>query len=298
MKIPRRFLPPTAVLAAFEAAARTGSFTRAAEEVDLTQSAVSRQIRGLEEQLGAELFVRERQAVRLTQAGECYAREVRSALRHIGGASMSIRANPAGTSLSLAVLPAFGNRWLIPRVGRFLAAHPDITIHFHTRAEPFEFEREPFDAAIHYGHPAWLNAESVPLMNEFVTPMASPEVANARAYGGPEDLLAAPLLVLSSRADGWERWFATHGVFYNAIYGPVFDQFETLARAALAGLGVALLPTFLFEEEVRRGALVPLLDMKTQSEDGYHFVWPTNKGANRTMLVFRDWIVREAQQSG
>ena len=119
-------------------------------------------------------------------------------------------------------------------------------------------------------------------------PMTSANFVKTRAYSGPEELLGAPLLVLSSRAEGWERWFASHGVSYNAVYGPVFDQFETLGRAAQAGLGVALLPTFLFTEEVRRGDLVPLLYIETPSESGYHFVWPTNKGANRTMLIFRD----------
>ena len=296
MKIPRRFLPPTALLIAFEAAARTGSFTRAADELNLTQSAVSRQIRALEEQLGAELFVRERQSVRLTEAGEGYAREIRTALRHIGGASMSIRATPNKAALNLAVLPTFGARWLMPRIGTFLAANPDITVHFFSRLEPFEFETEPFDAAIHFGHPAWRDAQSITLMRETVLPLSAPGVAESGRYETPEDLLAAPLLHLSSRADAWERWFAANGVFCEVLHGSVFDQFELIGQAARAGLGIALLPQFLFTEEIKRGELVPVLRTVLESDEGYHFVWPTNKAENRQMRLFRDWIAGEARR--
>lgn len=297
MRIPRRFLPPTALLMAFEAAARTGSFTRAADELNLTQSAVSRQIRALEDQLGAELFVRERQSVRLTEAGEGYAREIRAALRHIGGASLSIRATPNKASLNLAILPTFGGRWLMPRIGGFLQAHPDITVHFFTRMEPFEFEAEPFDAAIHFGHPAWRNADSIQLMRETVLPLAAPSLARGARYESAEDLLAAPLLHLSSRPDAWERWFGANGVYCEVLHGSVFDQFETIAQAARAGLGVALLPQFLFTEEVERGALVPVWRAPMESDEGYHLVWPTSKADNRALRVFRDWIRREAAET-
>jgi DNA-binding transcriptional LysR family regulator len=296
MRIPRRFLPPTALLVAFEAAARTGSFTRAADELNLTQSAVSRQIRALEEQLGAELFVRERQSVRLTEAGEGYAREIRAALRHIGGASLSLRATPNKASLNLAILPTFGARWLMPRIGGFLAANPDITVHFHTRLEPFEFETEPFDAAIHFGHPAWRDADSMPLMRETVLPLAAASVAASGRYEAAEDLLAAPLMHLSSRADAWERWFAANGVYCDVLHGPVFDQFELIAQAARAGLGLALLPQFLFAPEIGRGELVPVLRTVLESDEAYHFVWPTNKAGNRHMRLFRDWIAGEARR--
>src|SRR5262245_36086503 len=124
----RRFLPSISLLAAFEAAARTGSVTAAAKELSLTQSAVSRQIIALEEQLGVELFVRERQTIRLTPAGDGYAREIREALRRISSASLNLRANPHGGTLNLAVLPTFGARWLTPRLGKFLGANKGIAI--------------------------------------------------------------------------------------------------------------------------------------------------------------------------
>src|SRR5262245_56643181 len=135
----RRFLPSISLLAAFEAVARTGSVPAAARELDLTQSAVSRQIKALEEQLGVELFLRERQTVRLTLAGDSYAREIREALRRISSASLNLRANPHGGTLNLAILPTFGTRWLAPRLGRFLSKNPGVTINLVTRLSSFDF---------------------------------------------------------------------------------------------------------------------------------------------------------------
>ncbi len=294
MAIPRRFLPPTAMLAAFESAARTGSFTQAGIELNLTQSAISRQVRALEERLGADLFVRERQNVKLTEAGLSYAREIREALKHIGDASMAIRASPKATSLNLAVLPSFAARWLIPRLPTFFAQHPDVIINFSTRTKPFEFEAEPFDAAIHFGHPAWMGAESLPLMGEAVAPLASQSFLNNHSVNAPEDLLSAPLLILRTRPDAWERWFLANGVFYDSVNGPLFDQFDAMASAARAGLGVALLPTFLFQDEVTRGELIPLFDKATPSDNSYHLVWPHNRRDNPTMIQFREWLAKEA----
>jgi DNA-binding transcriptional LysR family regulator len=293
MIIPRRFLPPTAMLAAFEAAARTGSFTQAAAELNFTQSAISRQIRALEDRLGAELFVRDRQKVILTGAGLSYAREIREALRHIGAASLAIKANPHVMTLNLAMPPTFGGRWLMPRIQSFFSGNPDVTINFSSRTTIFDFQSESFDCAIYFGHPEWSGAESLPLMGETVAPMGSPTLAATHSFDNPEDLLSAPLLILSSRVDSWERWFLANGVSYDPITGPVFDQFETMACAARAGLGIALLPCFLFAEEVARGDLVPVLDTVTPSEDHYHFVWPQGRRDNPAMALFRDWIMRE-----
>jgi LysR family glycine cleavage system transcriptional activator len=294
MAIPRRFLPPTAMLAAFEAAARTGAFTQAAAELNLTQSAVSRQIRALEERLGADLFVRDRQKVVLTGAGHSYARQIREALRHIGNASMAIKANPTLMTLNLALLPAFGARWLMPRIQTFFAAHPNVTINFSTRIAPFDLHAESFDAAIHFGQPAWSETGSIPLMGETLVPVASGTFADEYSFANPEDLLSAPLLILTTRSDAWERWFLANGVPYDAITGALFDQFDLMACAARAGLGIALLPGFLFAEDIQRGDLVPVLDNVTASEDRYHFVWPQSGCDNPAMILFREWIAAES----
>src|SRR5688500_11539623 len=148
MQLPRRLLPSVPLLCAFEAAARTGSVSAAARELALTQSAVSRQIRALEEQLGARLFVRERQSIRLTLAGDNYARAIRDALRRIATAALSFRANPGGGTLNLAVLPTFATRWLAPNLRGFVDAHPDIMLNIISRQREPDFRGGVVDAAI------------------------------------------------------------------------------------------------------------------------------------------------------
>ena len=205
MQLSRRFLPPMSLLCAFEASARHQSFTAAAAELHLTQSAVSRQIRALEERLGTELFVRERQTVRLSAAGQAYAQEIRAALARISNATLGFRTNPQGGSLNLAILPTFGTRWLAPRLPQFFSAHPGITINLTTRLSQFDFQLEAVDAAIHFGLPNWPGAELEFLMSETVVPACSPDVAARHGFARPEDLLRAPLLHLASRPDAWQR---------------------------------------------------------------------------------------------
>jgi DNA-binding transcriptional LysR family regulator len=294
MLAPRRFLPSISHLAAFEAVARTGSVTAAARELDLTQSAVSRQVKALEEHLGVELFLRERQTVRLTIAGDAYAREIREALRRISSASLNLRANPHGGTLNLAILPTFGTRWLAPRLGHFLAANPGVTINLATRLSPFDFRLDSIDAAIHFGHPHWPGAELAFLMSEHTLPACSPDFLKRNAITRPEDLLTVPLLHLTTRPDAWERWFADSGVDFESVHGMLFDQFATAAQAAIAGLGVALLPTFLMQEELKRGDLIAAVDREMESRERYYLAFPPERADYAPLAAFRDWIVSEA----
>jgi LysR family glycine cleavage system transcriptional activator len=289
----RRFLPSLSLLTAFEAAARTGSITAAARELDLTQSAVSRQIKALESQLGVELFLRERQTIRLTVAGDSYAREIREALRRISSASLNLRANPHGGTLNLAILPTFGARWLAPRLGQFLAANPGITINLVTRISPFDFRLDSIDAAIHFGDAVWPGAELTLLMQEQTLPACSPEFKRLYGIEAPGDLLGVPLLHLTTRPDAWERWFTETGVAFESVHGMLFDQFATASQAAIGGLGVALLPTFLIQEELKRGELVPAVDRPMQSVQRYYLVFPRERSAYPPLVAFRDWILGE-----
>ncbi|MDM9624347.1 LysR family transcriptional regulator [Rhizobium sp. S152] len=290
----RRFLPSTALLSAFEAVSRTGSVTAAAKELDLTQSAVSRQIKTLEEQLGVELFIRERQTVRLTLAGDGYAREIREALRRISSASLNLRANPHGGTLNLAILPTFGTRWLAPRLGRFLAANPGVTINLVTRLSSFDFRLDSIDAAIHFGHPLWPGAELTFLMSEKTVPACSPDFRDRHDISQPSDLVDVPLLHLTTRPDAWEQWFADNEVPPQTVHGMLFDQFATAAQAAIAGLGVALLPTFLIEDELKRGDLVAAVNREMESKERYYLAFPAERADYAPLSAFRDWIVREA----
>jgi LysR family glycine cleavage system transcriptional activator len=295
MSTARRFLPSMSLLRAFEAAARHQSFTAAAAELSLTQGAISRQIRVLEELLGSDLFLRERQTVRLTPAGENYAREIREALRRISSATLSFRANPKGGTLNLAILPTFGTRWLAPRLPGFLRENPGITINLTTRFAPFDFNLEQVDAAIHFGSPDWPGAELAFLMSETVVPACNQSLLEEYRFEKPSDLLRAPLLHLVSRPDAWEHWFMIHDALAEPLHGMLFDQFATAAQAAISGLGLALLPEFLIQDEVARGDLVRALNLPMRSTEQYYLAWPASRSAYSPLVAFRQWIVREAE---
>lgn len=291
MQTPRRFLPSIGLLSAFEAAARTGSFTAAAGELNLTQSAISRQIKALEEQLDVELFLRERQTVRLTLAGEAYARDIRDALRRISTASLNIRANPFGGTLNLAILPTFGTRWLAPRLPDFLALNPGITMNLATRLVEFDFRLDTMDAAVHFGIPNWPGTQHMRLMVEDVVPMGSPDFAARHGVeDDPSRLRHLPLLHITSRPDAWEKWFAANGVATEGVTGMLFDQFATIAQAAMSGLGVALLPSFLIAKEIERGELVPIIDRPMRSREEYHLIWPKERDRFPPLVAFRQWL--------
>lgn len=285
------------LLCAFEASARLQSFTAAALELNLTQSAVSRQIRALEALLGSALFVRERQTVRLTLAGEAYAHEVRGALQRISAASLGFRANPQGGTLNLAILPAFGTRWLAPRLAQFIAENPGITINLSTRLAPFDFKMEPVDAAVHFGTPEWPGAQLDFLMNETVVPACSREFFQRHPFSKAAELTQVPLLHLVSRPDAWERWFHTMGVEVGKVHGMLVDQFAMAAQAAICGLGVALLPRFLIENELARGDLIEAVSGAVQSAEKYYLAWPAGRAGYPPLQAFRAWLHTAVQQA-
>lgn len=295
MRAPRRFLPSLPLLSAFEAAARSGSVTRAAAELSLTQSAVSRQIRALEEQVGVALFHREKQTIRLTAGGAAYAREVREALAKISAASLTLRANPMGGTLTLAAPPSLAARWLLPRLPGFLTAWPGVQVNLVTRAEPFDFKGSGIDAALRFGAPETPGA--VVLMGETVLPLCTPQMRRHHGFTHAADLRDAPLLHLTSRPDAWECWLRHHGADDAQVHGMLFDQFDSLAAAAMAGLGLALLPEFLFQDELARGLLVPALPLPLHSATAYHLCWPEDRADHPPLLALRDWVLLETSHS-
>jgi len=296
----RGFLPPIGSLVAFECAARHESFSRAAEELHLTQSAVSRQIRALEEIVGVALFERVRQRVVLSEAGRAYLADVRRSLGELGDATHRVMGF-AGTRgvLELAVLPTFGARWLVPRLARFLALHPDVTVNLAARIEPFDFADDPFDAAIHVGQPVWAGGVLEHLMDEEVVPVARPDWLAGRGLAAPADLADRPLLHQSTRPSAWADWFASVGVTTDAAWrGPRFDQFSMVAEAAACGLGAALVPRFLIEEELASGRLAILFPEPLRTRSAYYIVHPASKGRSALLRAFEEWIVAEAGAEG
>lgn len=292
MSYQRRLLPSTSMLMAFDAAARTGSFTAAARELHLTQGAVSRQVSALENQLDAPLFQRIGKTVALTETGATYAREIHSALQAIRSASLSAMTDPLNGLLNLAILPTFGTRWLMPRLPQFLTEHPDITINFVTKLSPFDFQNENLHAAIHYGLPNWPGTDSTFLMSEEVIPVCSPKLLKQFSIGSPAELSNAPLLHLASRLEAWDNWFQSNGMDAPKEQGMLFEQFSIIAQAAMAGLGVALLPTFLIASELERGELVVALDLPLQSSAGYYLITPAGKSDLAPVVAFRNWLLK------
>jgi len=292
----RRLLPSTSMLMAFDAAARTESFTIAAQELNLTQGAVSKQICALEEQLGTVFFERGHQKVTMTDAGREYAKEIQVALGVIRSASLKAMTGPKSGIMNLAILPTFGTRWLMPRLPSFLSESPDITISFVTKTSPFDFRSEELDAAIHYGTANWPNTHATYLMGEEVVPVCAPNFMDNYTECEPYDIISAPLLHISSRPHAWSDWFSAQGLDGHGKGGMHFEQFTTAAQAAAAGLGIALLPKFLVQKELSRGELVLLIEEPMKSEYGYYLVTPTDKVDYAPVVAFCNWLLTQIKE--
>ena len=221
----KKLLPSTSMLAAFDAAARTNSFTKAANELALTQGAISRQVNALEKQLTLKLFHRNKQNISLTEAGKVYAKEVNLALSHIRSATLNIMTNPDGGVLNIAILPMFGSRWLMPRLADFLTKNPQITINTISKLSQFDFSHEDVHCAIHFGKADWNQANCTFLMAEESVAVCSPSLLEKiqnrdcsaeNKHDFISSLAGQPLLHISTRPDAWQQWFAMNsGLFEN-----------------------------------------------------------------------------------
>jgi len=290
---PRRFLPSVSLLAAFEAVLRTGSTAAAARELDLSQGAVSRLIQHLELQLGRQLFVRHRRRLVPTEAARTYGRDITRALDMIQRSSMELVANPEGGILSLAILPAFGTRLLAPRLGRFALLHPGVTINLATRLKRFDFSVEGFDAAIHFGADDWREAGHMKLFGERLTACISPRLLETNRIETVESMRDLPLLRLETRPTAWDRWFEAQGGRSIRSGGMLFDQFAPMIQACVAGLGVALLPDYLANPEIKEGRLMPVLRPSIEGTGWYWLVWPVSRASYPPLEAFRKWLAGE-----
>lgn len=295
MIAPRRYLPSVSALLAFEACARLGSATLAATELSLTQSAISRQIKTLETQLGVQLMARQGRRLTCTQAGSEYVREVREVLAQLAQASVNAATQRPSGILTLAVLPGFGMHWLAPRLSDFSTQHGQFTVNLSTRLEPFALGPSTFDAAIHFGHKDWPGVQYLPLMREVVIPVCAPGLTGA-PFANPQALLAHPLLHLETRPRAWARWFEAAGHPCTPPHGMMFDQFATMAQAALHGLGIALLPSFVAQPYLSSGQVIQASDHSAESNGRYYLVWPNDRPAPAPLIAFCAWL--ETQING
>ncbi len=259
------------------------------------QSAVSRQIKDLENQLGVLLFERVRQRVILSDAGQKFLPEVRRLLNQTEELMVRAMASArADSTLSIASLPTFGSRWLVPRLPDFLKRHPDTVLNIASRSAPFDFDEQNFDLAIHYGQPVWARATCSYLCSEIIVPAASPALLANHPVKTPEDLVAGPLLHLATRPKLWAQWFEANDMDGRGAYrGNRFDQFSMVIEAATAGLGFALLPRYLIEQEIAAGTLSIVLDRPMKTENSYYLAVPEGKLENPISLAFREWITEQ-----
>lgn len=292
----RRKIPSNSALMAFEAAARHGSFARAAEELALTEGAVSRQIGRLEAFLGVALFERVGNRVRLAPNGTRYAAQVREILDRLERDSLYLMGQPIeGASIDIAAIPTFATRWLIPRLKRFQDRHPHITVHIAERMDPFVLAGSGFDAAIHFEHPAWAGMHLHRLLEEVLVPVCSPALlASAGANLSLDEL---PRLHRRQNPDAWQLYAHEAGiVLTNSAVGARYDLHSMLIEAALAVLGVALVPRLYVGAELEQGRLVaPWPDGKAIAKN-FCLVLPEPIELSEAPLqAFAKWMLQEAR---
>ncbi|MBD8094587.1 LysR family transcriptional regulator [Pseudomonas fluorescens] len=290
---PRTLNPSMSSLLAFEASARHGSFTRAAEELSLSQSAVSRQVQALEELLGVELFDRVGRHITLTEVGRIYTLEIAGSLARIRDATMQTLAyRSGGGSLHLGVLPAFGTKWLLPRMSDFYAKHPEILVHIHSRASTVDFLTTGLDAAICVGDGLWPHVVSHKLFDEELVPVVGGCNIAAQEYKSAEDLRTTRLLQVAPRPNLWIEWFKMQNCQPGRLQlGPQFELTTHLIQAVSSGIGVGLLPRFLVRDELANKTLRIPFDSMSPTGSAYYLLVPPHKCNHRPVSVFINWLV-------
>ncbi|MBT2337535.1 MULTISPECIES: LysR family transcriptional regulator [Pseudomonas] len=292
----RRRIPSTAALVSFEAAARHESFTKAAQELSLTQGAICRQIAGLEDFLGVELFRRSRRGVKLTEAGLSYSRRVATQLDAVERDTLSVMGHTGANVIELAVVPTFGTQWLLPRLKDFQQQHPDVTVNLTNRTRPFLFADTEFDAAVYFGDADWSGTESHKLMGENPMPVCSPELLGNQNSLPPEAIAELPLLQQTTRPYAWRQWFNAQNLnIARDLTGPRYELFSMLAQAAMHDMGIALIPPFLIQRELAEKRLVIANQNALSSLKAYYLMIPERKIESASLRAFRDWLVYQAR---
>lgn len=287
----RRKIPSSSSLQAFEAAARHGNFARAAEELSLTEGAISRQIGRLESLLNCKLFDRVGSRVKLNAVGANYAHHVRETLERLDRDTQYIKGLPEGTqSLEISSLPTFANRWLIPRLGKFKEQHPDIIVNISVRTDPYILTGSGFDAAIHFEHPAWTGMRTQFLFEERLVPVCNPALLTDQDM--MSQLHQLPLIHRHQNPEAWEEYIQENDIWLeHPAQGVRYDLHEMAISAAIAGLGVALVPSMYIENEVQNGLLVTPWPESKVLKKRFCLVKPPETGMNEIVLmIFEKWL--------
>ncbi|MCG5240830.1 transcriptional regulator GcvA [Azospirillum doebereinerae] len=291
-----RRLPPLNALRAFEAAARHLSFTKAAEELNVTQAAVSHQIKALEEWLGLPLFRRMNRALALTEAGQSYLPPVREAMDTLAQATDSlIRSDNAG-ALTVSTMPSFAAKWLVPRLTRFQKRFPDLDVRVQSTSLMVDFARHDVDLAIRFGNGDWPDLHVERLLTEDIFPVGHPSLLDGDCpLVCPEDLRHHTLLHDDYRIS-WAMWCRAAGIEgLDVERGPRFDDSSFTLQAAINGHGVALARGALVADDIANGRLVRLFDVRLPGSVAYYVVSPPHYLSRPKVKAFRDWLFEEAE---
>lgn len=294
----RRYLPSLSALHAFEAAARYMSFTRAAEDLGLTQSGISRQIRNLENFLGVPLFHRSGPRLVLTEVGATYYRDLALSLDRLQEISIdAVRGRSVDSSLMIGTHYTLASRWLPERLGSFIAAHPDIPLEIAPALPSVDFETTRLDIAILRGAGTWLHARAIELFTEKLAVVSSPGLIPPGTRLDPLEFSKFPMLQNASRPSLWLHWLRVAGLSYSGrIQGTRFSHNDMLINDAVHGVGIAVIPISFIEPELAQGKLHMPFGDAIPSGDSYFVVYPERKAHQPSIILFRDWLVRQTRK--
>jgi LysR family glycine cleavage system transcriptional activator len=291
-----RRLPPLNGVKAFEAAARSESFTRAAEELSVTQGAISHQVKALETTLGLKLFHRERQRLMLTEAGRDYLAVIRDALDQIAAGTERLLQRQQSGVLTVSTSPDFAAKWLVNRLGRFAEKHPGLDLRVSATTHYVDFARDDVDVAIRHGDGNWPGLDVQRLYSERLFPVCSPKLLSGRnRIRKATDLLKFPLLRLED-AKNWTRLFEAAGVKAAVGPGPVLNRASMLIDAAIDGQGIALARTALAAWDLVNGRLVRPIEVSLRMANTYWFVSPKAVSNVPKVAAFRNWVFAETNE--
>lgn len=286
-----RDLPSLNAIRVFESAARHLNFSRAADELNVTQSAVSRQIKLLEDQLGQPLFRRSGPVLSLTSAGATYHAKVAEALTILRRGTAELRRRDASPGITISVLPSFASKWLVPRLADFEREHPDIRLRLAASYKVIDFATEPdIDVAIRLGRGGWPGVHSSRLTALHVFPVCGPTMA--RRLHRPADMLRQRLLTDDSLYDEWPRWFDSVGVDYRPTETRHLDDDVMLLQASITGQGITLARTIIAQDELDTGRLVRPFKPSILSAFQYHLVCPPERLGEPNIEALHDWLRR------
>ncbi len=292
-------LPSLNALRAFAVAGRHSNLRAAAEELFVTASALSHQIRGLEEQLGVRLFIRSQQGLQLSEVGRSLHPQVEAAFAQLTDALASLQPAKRGDTLTVSMLSTFAMRWFIPRLYRFQRQHPDIEVRISTSIELVDFARDDMDCAIRSGQGKWPGTKALRLLEERYAPVCSPTLATSdKPLQQPADLVHHTLLHSNMRPHDWQTWLAAEGLpDFKASHELEFETRNFAIAAAIRGLGVAIIDPLLVQEELKDGRLIQPFSHTLPASSAYYLVWSSKREEPAKLAAFRTWLLEEVARS-